>query len=417
MVCGSGSAPGQLSAGTPTVLRFLRAVLHTVFLVLVAVAVVRMVIVHPVESTTWVAAGGAFALVVLYVAGVLVQRWWPNRNWALVWLAAVTALWAVLLLHHPDFSWVAFPLFFLHLHLLRGLHALLAVAVITAAVVLAQTWHAQQVSVSAILGPVLGAVCAVVLAVGYAALYAESEHRRHLIEDLTRTQQELAHSQHTAGVLAERERLAREIHDTLAQGLSSIVLLLRSAERQHPPTGTAEVDEEAGPVHEARRAAEDNLAEARRFVRDLIPPDLESDTLAEALERLCARTGRDVGLQCRFHRVGETLALGRSHEIALLRAAQSSLANVRAHAQASNVVITLGFLDTEVTLDIVDDGIGFDPPVLVARGEEDTTGYGLSALRSRIAALGGELAVESTRGTGTAVAVRLPLPDQQEVSA
>ncbi|MDS1271161.1 sensor histidine kinase [Lipingzhangella sp. LS1_29] len=427
MVSGWQPAVGQLSAGSTTVLRSLRVALHTAFFMLVAVAVVRLFTVHPMGPHTWAAAGGAVALVVLYTAGALVRRWRPSRGWALVWLAAVTAVWALLLAHNPDFSWVAFPLFFLHLYLLRGLHALVAVGVITTAVVLAQVWHVQQVSIPIVLGPALGAGCAVVLAVGYAVLYRENEHRRQLIEDLTRTQDELARSQHTAGVLAERARLAREIHDTLAQGLSSIVLLLRTAERDREAGGVGnrgdageravgkiEASAAVEPLREARQAAEANLAEARRFVRALTPPDLEHDTLPQALERLCARVGREAGIDCRFHLVGAVATLPRGHEIALLRAAQASLANVRAHARANGAVVTLAFLDTEVTLDVVDNGVGFEPGQPPTAGD-DTTGYGLSALRERTAVLGGELTVESTVGAGTAVAVRLPLAEGWEV--
>src|SRR5439155_18708562 len=128
-------------------------------------------------------------------------------------------------------------------------------------------------------GPVLGAAVAVATVSGYRALYRESEQRRRLIDELQTTRRDLDAAQREAGVLAERERLAREIHDTLAQGLSSIQLLLRAAEREI--SGPA-----AEYVRQARHAAQDNLAEARRFVRDLSPPDLEHGSLPAALRRL-----------------------------------------------------------------------------------------------------------------------------------
>ena len=387
------------------VLRMLQAVLHAAFGLLLVIAVARLFADPEVGHVRWVALVGAAALGAVYAVGPLSQRQWTHPRVALVWLAVVTALWALLLLVSPDFSWVAFPLFFLHLHLLRWWHAVGAVAVITGLVVLTQWLHADTLEVAMLLGPVIGAVFAVVIALGYAALHAESEHRRRLIDDLTRTRAELAASEHAAGVATERERLAREIHDTLAQGLSSLVLLLRTAQNR---AGSEEV---ASPIEEARQAAQDNLAEARRFVRDLSPPGLRNESLSQALGRLCERTAREADLDARFYLVGggsgDSVTLPPGYDVALLRAAQASLANVTAHARAGVAVVTLSYLDAEVTLDVYDDGRGLQPD-----DEEPSTGdtgYGLPALRRRITALGGAVDVESAPGQGTVVAIRLPL--------
>ena len=383
------------------VLRMLQVVLHAAFGLLLVIAVARLFGDPEVGHVRWIALVGAAILATVYVAGPLSQRQRTHPRLALGWLAVVTALWAMLLLVSPDFSWLAFPLFFLHLHLLRWRHAVVAVAVITGVVVLTQWLHAERLEVAMLLGPVIGAVFAVVIALGYAALHTESEHRRRLIDDLTRTRAELAASEHAAGVAAERERLAREIHDTLAQGLSSIVLLLRTAQNR---AGSEAV---ASPIEEARQAAQDNLAEARRFVRDLSPPGLRNESLAQALGRLCERTAREASLDARFHIAGDSVTLPPGYDVALLRAAQASLANVTAHAHASVAVVTLSYLDAEVTLDVYDDGRGFQPD-----DEEPSagdTGYGLPALRRRITALGGAVDVESAPGQGTVVAIRLPL--------
>lgn len=143
-------------------------------------------------------------------------------------------------------------------------------------------------------------------------------------------------------MLAERERLAREIHDTLAQGLSSIQLLLRAAERALP----GRPDAAAGHVAAARQAAVDNLAEARRFVAALSPPALDGTTLADALARLCVTTGDHHRISVRFHLTGEPVPLAMEHEVALLRIAQSALANTVRHARATGAEITLGYLAT-----------------------------------------------------------------------
>ncbi|MFC7741426.1 histidine kinase [Nocardiopsis composta] len=224
-----------LSAGTATVLAVLRGCLHAAFFLLLAVAAARL-FTGGAGPADWAALAGAAVLGAVYACGPPLLRRLPGRRTALCWLALVTAVWAGLLLLSPDFSWLAFPLFFLHLHLLRRFHAVVAVAVITAAVIASQALHARELGTGMLLGPLLGAAFAVVIALGYATLYTESEQRRRLIEDLERARGELAESQHRAGALAERERLSREIHDTLAQGLSSIVLLLRSAEGRCGPT-------------------------------------------------------------------------------------------------------------------------------------------------------------------------------------
>ncbi|WP_067607243.1 sensor histidine kinase [Nocardiopsis listeri] len=400
--------------GVTTVLRVLRLLLHACFLFLLGVATSRYLVgalgpgspatepAHP-EWTRWAVVCGAVLLGAVYCSGALVARHDVHRTRSLAWLAAVTVLWALLAWADPDFVWLAFPLYFLHLNLLRGAHSVIAVVVITATVVLGQALHTGDLTAGMVLGPVLGAVFAVAIAVGYMALHRESERRRELIETLTRTRDELAESQRRTGVLDERERLAREIHDTLAQGLSSIVLLLRSAENALPEDpGLA-----ATRIAEARESASTNLAEARGFVRDLAPPSLTGADLPEALRRLCAKVARTDGIDCRLRTDGTPTELPSGYEVALLRAAQASLANVSAHARATTAVVTLGYLGEEVTLDVYDDGVGFVPEEIRTRA--DGSGYGITALHERVAALGGGLHVESAHGEGTAIAVRLPL--------
>ncbi len=206
-------------------------------------------------------------------------------------------------------------------------------------------------------------------------------------------------------MLAERERLAREIHDTLAQSLSSIQLLLRAAGRALPERTEAA----AGYVEQARRAAQDNLAEARRFVRALTPPDLDGSSLPAALERLCETTAERSGVRVRFHLSGAPSPLPVPHETALLRIAQSALANTVRHARASHAEVTLSYMDAEVALDVLDDGTGFDPAAVPAPGSGDG-GFGLPAMRARTRALGGTFTLETVPGRGTALAVLLPGP-------
>ncbi|MDH2389186.1 sensor histidine kinase [Streptomyces sp. HNM0663] len=382
------------------VLRALRWCLHALLLGLLALTAVRSAATpHAVTASATAA-----AMAGVYGYGVRSPAVDRSARAAGLWLAALGTVWLVLLALSPDALWAAFPLYFLQLHLLPVRWGLPAVAVTAAAAIGSFVLHAQEVTPGAFLGPLLGAAVAVATVLGYQALYRESEHRRQLIEELVSTRAELADAERAAGTLAERERLAREIHDTLAQGLSSIQLLLRAAERALPGDGPAAVVH----VRQARRAAQDNLAEARRFVRALTPPDLANGSLTGALERLCAKSPGPPAV--RFSVSGTPVELPTAYEAALLRTAQSALANAVRHAQAGRAEITLSFMDASVSLDVVDDGRGFDPPA-VAGGE----GFGLPGMRSRARTLGGTLSVESAPGEGTAVALTLPLPARAAV--
>ncbi len=355
----------------------------------------------PVAVTTVAAALGA-----LYAGGAarLSDREQPRAT--AVWLGALTAVWWALVVLTPDGVWLAFPLFFLQLHLLAPRTGLLAVALTTVAAVAGYAWHRGALVPAAAIGPVIGAAVAVAVVLGYHALARESEQRRLLVEELTSTRAELAAAERAAGAAGERERLAREIHDTLAQGLSSIQLLLRAAGRALPDQPSVA----AGHVEQARSTAQENLAEARRFVRELTPPALATASLPAALQRLCDAVGAREGLAATLHLSGEPAPVPTPYEVALLRVAQSALANTAQHAGARRVDLTLTSMAGRVSLDVVDDGAGFDPGQVPEAGSGDS-GFGLAALRARVGQLGGELAVESAPGAGTAIAVTFPLDD------
>ncbi|MGW4526418.1 sensor histidine kinase [Amycolatopsis sp. NPDC004378] len=391
---------------TPTS-RVLTWCLHLLLVALLGLAAVRAVAGGQPRAGAVVAVALACGLV--YAAGPLLPRVRASRRAAAAWLGVLSAGWLVLVVLTADGVWVAFPLYFLQLHLLPRRAGLAAVSATAVAAIAAFAAHQGAFSPAAAIGPALGAAVAVAVVWGYQALYRESERRRRLIDELTATRADLAEAQHEAGVLAERERLAREIHDTLAQGLSSIQLLLAAAGRSLPETaGNA-----ARYVDQARQAAADNLAEARRFVVALTPPALDDTTLAGALERLCATTGTRHRITARFHLTGDVTPLPTAHEVALLRIAQAALANTVRHAGATAAEVTLSYLGDEVALDVVDDGAGFDPGNLPA-SDPGEGGFGLAAMRARTRALGGSLAVESAPGEGTSLAARLPLADRRE---
>ncbi|SOE01257.1 sensor histidine kinase [Blastococcus haudaquaticus] len=233
---------------------------------------------------------------------------------------------------------------------------------------------------------------------------AQSEQRAELIEQLESTRAELAAAHHDRGVLAERERLAREVHDTLAQGYTSIVVLAQTVAAGLPP-GAEDVAERVALIEEVAR---ENLAEARAMVAAFAPVALDSATLVEALERLVERFGRETGLATRL----DTAALGdggtelsRSEEVVLLRGAQEALANVRRHAAATAVVLRVSRVGTgkagQVSVHVEDDGVGFDPA--------SAPGVGLAGLRDRAEQVGGAVDVVSSPGEGTRVTVRVPV--------
>ena len=394
---------------TPTT-RALARCLHLLILGLLTLTAVRAITQHQAHAAATTVTATICALV--YTAGPLLPRIRHSRPAATWWLTAVGAVWLALLALSPDAVWVAFPLYFLQLHLLPRRAGHIAVAVTATAAIIGFAAHQHSFAPAMAIGPALGAAVAVAVVRGYQTLYRESEQRKRLIDELTATRADLARAQRTAGMLAERERLAREIHDTLAQGLSSIQLLLRAAERALP----SRPDTAARHVDQARQAAQDNLAEARRFVAALTPPALDNSTLADALERLCATTGARHRLDVKFHRIGDPGPLATTDEVALLRIAQSALANTVRHADATTADVTLGYLDDHVTLDITDNGRGFDPARLPTP-EPDRGGFGLAAIRARVHALGGSLTVESAPGHGTALAARIPRtpPTEPEV--
>ncbi|MBD8061452.1 sensor histidine kinase [Actinomycetaceae bacterium Sa1BUA1] len=346
----------------------------------------------------------ASVMAAVYGVGSLVPRVRRSPRVAALWLAAVAVCWLVLLTISADAVWLAFPLFFLQLHLLPLRPGLLAVAATTVAAVAGFGWHQHTLTAPMVVGPVLGAAVAVATVLGYQALYRESDARRRLILELTETRAELAAAERAAGMLTERERLAREIHDTLAQGLSSIQLLLRAAERALPDRPAVA----AGHVVRAREAAMDNLAEARRFVRDETPPGLDAGALPAALERLAAAT-TEAGVPTAIAAAALD-QLPTSHEVALLRVAQSALANVVQHAAATRARLRLDVVGHEVRLEVADDGVGFD-----AQDDHRAAdgGFGLMTMRARAEALHGTLTVESEPGRGTVVAVRLPLTREE----
>ncbi|NRQ31014.1 sensor histidine kinase [Nonomuraea sp. NN258] len=200
----------------------------------------------------------------------------------------------------------------------------------------------------------------------------------------------------TVGTLEERARLAREIHDTLAQGFSGIITQLEAAEQ-----AGAEPEAVRARIAVAKRLARESLNEARRSVEALRPEPLEHAELPEALSAVAERWSDGIGVPVSVAVDGEPRRLPREVETTVLRAAQEALANVAKHAKAGRAALTLSYMDDQVTLDVLDDGAGFDPGAAAG-------GYGLVAMRERAERSGGTVIVESTPGEGTALCLSIP---------
>ena len=232
-------------------------------------------------------------------------------------------------------------------------------------------------------------------------MIAELAQANQRLEDMmaenTGLQAQLLVQAREAGAGDERQRLAREIHDTLAQGLTGIITQLEVAQQ------TGSDAERERRITNANQLARDSLAEARRSVQALRPQALEDSRLPEALAGEVARWSATSGVTAAMETTGEVRPLHPEVEVTLLRVAQEALANVARHAQASRAGVTLSYMGDVITLDVRDDGAGFASPATSTGG-----GFGLIAMRQRVQRLAGQLEVESEPGAGTAISASVP---------
>ena len=265
----------------------------------------------------------------------------------------------------------------------------------------------------------VGVVAVQSVAVG-AGLYAGdrmmeiAEERRVALMDLETAVQENAglHEQlvaqaREAGILDERQRMAREIHDTIAQNLTGVITQLEAV--QHSWSNDAEMRRH---LDNASQLAREGLTEARRSVQAMRPSPLDDSRLPKALSDVAERWSEIAGVQADTVTVGDRRPLPPEVEVTLLRVAQEALANVEKHADASRVGVTLSFMEESIALDVRDDGIGFDRSTPIG-----VDSYGLSAMNQRIEHLQGELHIESAPGDGTAVSASIPTNEIGATSA
>jgi signal transduction histidine kinase len=232
------------------------------------------------------------------------------------------------------------------------------------------------------------------------SIIIQSTDRQRLIDDLTRSRANLMKAEREAGRLTERQRLARDIHDTLAQHFTSIVMHLSAAKYSNPESVQSE-------VQQAEDAAREGLDEIRRIVWDMRPEQIEKASLVEAVEELAARWSAENSVLVKMKVTGTPHSLPSSAETALLRISQEAMHNITKHAQAKNVNITFSFMEDVFVMDIADDGLGFDL-------SKASDGFGLKTMRDRIEELSGIFTIESEQGRGTAIAVSLPIVENND---
>ena len=350
----------------------------------------------------------------MYTFGALnMPRW--NTVGRLVWLLGLTGVWIVSMTFTPVAVYWVFTLFFLFMRSVDNWLGIVGVIVVLAIAILIQV--PRGLTLGGVMGPAVSALVVVMITYAFKVIVRVSSEREALIDELVSTQDRLAASEREAGVAQERQRLAHEIHDTVAQSLSSIQMLLHAAERDLRATGLSE-DELQIPlerIEAARHSASDSLSETRAMIAALTPAPLSETSLPEALERIAGSFAQAGDIAIDIDVDGEPQQLPMRVEAGLLRIAQGALGNVVKHSGATRARVTLTFAPAEVRLDVVDNGGGFDADA--QPGKPVGLGHlGLDAMRTRAHELGGELIVESAPGGPTAVSVAVPV-DAQENSA
>ena len=312
--------------------------------------------------------------------------------------------WLTLVLISPAYYFVLFGMFSQIFRHLPVPWAVIATLILTVTIAYAQIAETGQML--SLTNPILWlylfmGLGGIALGIWITSIINQSAQRRELIDQLEAAQAELSEVKRHEGMLEERQRLAREIHDTLAQGFTSIVMHLEAAEQAMPedlPTTQKHLDQ-------ARTTARTSLDQARRVVQDLRPDLLEKQSLPDAISRTAVRWQEETNIPVTTTTTGTPTPLHPDIEVTLLRATQESLSNIRKHARATAVQLTLSYMGDIVILDVQDNGVGING----AAPSTLSGGYGLQAMRERAEQLGGEVEIESEPNEGTTIVMSIPV--------
>lgn len=385
------SASSITESGRGRMLRIARFALHLITVLLAVVTAFRAATVGAPLVVAMLSAGVFLAW---YGAGASFAR----GRFARWWLFGLGVIWLGMLAVSAEFVWLSFPLLLLAGHLLRAWPSVVFAAPVLAAAILAPIAHQVPMTFAHIVGPLLGGGFSLAISLGYDALLRDAVERERLMASVVRAhdemaalQEELARTQREAGATNERTRLARDLHDTIAQELSSMVLLARSGDAERMP--------------QIESLAQHSLTDLRRIVAALAPAELEGSALAGAIERMLDALRADTGAEVALHVDPAMPTLPTPIEVVFLRVAQSALANVRRHSQARTVSVELVMAASAARLTVRDDGIGFSEQSAVPGGSS----YGLSAMRSRLREFAGALEVRSAPGEGTVLVASVPV--------
>lgn len=243
-------------------------------------------------------------------------------------------------------------------------------------------------------------------------ILSDSEEKQRLIDQLQAAQDDLAAAERREGVLAERSRLARDIHDTLAQGYIGVIMHLEAADSVR----ATQPDKAEFHLKQAEEVARVGLRQARQVVNDLRPDLLEThQNTADALRTVVENWSHSNGITATFNENGTSNSIHPETELTLLRTTQEGLANILKHAQADHVQVTLSWIGAQVVLDIEDNGVGFDFDVEASLDQQNNLpegfsgGFGLKSIKERVTESAGELFVESDPAEGTTLSIILPI--------
>jgi signal transduction histidine kinase len=394
-------APLRTAAGQPNAWE-LGTLRWDVFYAIVFVAILLFVEADQLSAPSRIAATIALAAMVpWYVAVGRPEMRSAQASWrGPAYLTGLIALFAVAVSQDTNAWSLAFAICPQCFYVLPFRRAMIPVVVLNAAGALLLVYRQPH------LDGVVAALGIAAFGIGFSYAYggfvdriiSQSAERAELISQLEATRAELAAANHESGTLAERQRLAGEIHDTLAQGFSSIIVLLQAAEAGLAGAGPASARRQ---LDLAAQTARENLADARTLIGALSPADLASGNLPGALRRVTERAGSETGIGASFLVSGTPRPLSAAFDVVLLRVGQEALANVRKHAAAGAVRMLLCYQPGTVSLEVTDDGRGFDPA-------EVNGGYGLRGMRERLGQAGGRVEVRSAPGAGTCVRAELP---------